>query len=106
MGKNVGRKLTDEWKEKISKNNAKYWLGKKYSTERKQRMSETTKLQDFSERRCLYKLISPNKEEFIAKDGLKKFAEDHNLSRSKLVSVSTGKRKHHKGWTCYKENNY
>lgn len=102
MGKFAGRKLTEEWKKKISQNNAKYWLGKKYSDARKKRMSKITKKQDFSWRCLSYEIISPTKKKYIVTYGLGKFCKIHNLSRSKMVSVSSGKRPHHKNWLCRK----
>lgn len=102
IGKNVGRKLSDEWKAKISKNNARYWLGKKYSPERIKKMSEISKKQDFSWKYVTYKIISPDGKEFVVSNGLNNFCIKHGLSRSKMLSVSSGRSKHHKLWRCHK----
>lgn len=114
--KAYGYKHTDEAKRKISKNNSKYWLGKKKSKETKNKISISKKgtkmhkntfnaLRKYRNENPQYniktwKLISPDGEIFIISNGLQKFADKNNLMRSKLVLVAQGKRNHHKGWKC------
>jgi len=49
------------------------------------------------------KLTDPNNNEYIVKN-LTQFANSNNLQRSLLNKVSSGERKHHKGWKCEKLN--
>ena len=101
-GKFLGRKLTNEWKEKIGKNNAKYWKGKRLSSKsiEKMKLTKNKNPTDQKWKYRKYKVISPLGEEFIIDDGLQKFSNLHNLLRGKLVSVAQGKRNHHKQWKC------
>ncbi len=46
-----------------------------------------------------FKLIDPNGNIYITKNGLTLFCEEHNLTGPNIHQVITGKRKHHKGWT-------
>lgn len=46
-----------------------------------------------------YLIIDPNNNKFYIK-GLKQFCKQFNLNVSAMSSVSTGNRKHHKGWKC------
>lgn len=46
-------------------------------------------------------LISPEGEKFSVY-GLGEFCRQHGLNQSHLFNVATGKRKHHKGWKCYR----
>lgn len=103
-GKNIGRKLSDEWKLKIKENNSKYWQGKNHSEETKIKLSNKNKGKEFPERRGNYKTISPTGEEFLT-NNLSEFCKEYNLQRTKMVSVSTGSRNHHKKWKCFKIDN-
>ncbi len=47
-----------------------------------------------------YKVISPTKEQFII-TSLSKFCKEHNLSRTDMVNVSLGKRRHCAGWIVF-----
>jgi len=49
-----------------------------------------------------YKVIDPDGKEYVVSNGLGKFCTKNNLCRSKMVSVSSGARNHHKGWRCIK----
>jgi hypothetical protein len=104
IGKNLGRKLSDEWKLKIKENNSKYWLGKKHSEETKMKLSKKNKGREFPERRNSYKITSPIGEVFLT-DNLSKFCKKNDLQRTKMISVSTGNRNHHKKWKCDKISN-
>lgn len=73
------------------------WLGKKHSEESKIKMSEN------SCKARKWKLVSPEGKTFIVdgkRMGFFVFCDQYKLSRCHLVSVATGKRKSHKGWTC------
>lgn len=100
-GKNIGRELNDEWKLKIKNNNAKYWLNKSHSEETKSKLRIINIGKEYPERRKTYKIISPTGEEFII-NNLSDFCKKNNLTRSKMVSVATGTRKHHKNFKCFK----
>jgi len=95
-----GIPIKQETKNKIKKNNAKYWLGKRVSEETKDKIREKRKKQDMSYLCKSYSIISPDGKKFIVQDGLEKFCKKHNLQRSKLVLVAQHKRKHHKKWKC------
>jgi len=99
-GKNVGRKLTKSWKQKIKDNNSKYWEGKNHSQKTINKIKKWRKNQDMSYRIKSYKVISPNDEIFIVDYGLQKFCDKHNLTRSHLINVAKNRRNHHKGWKC------
>jgi len=47
----------------------------------------------------VYKITTPDGEELII-TGLTKFCKENNLQQSKMSSVSTGNRIHHKGYKC------
>ena len=46
-----------------------------------------------------YAIISPEGEKFITKN-MAKFCREHNLDKTNMSSVVSGKSKHHKGWVC------
>jgi len=48
-----------------------------------------------------WEVVSPEGEVFTITN-IKKFCRDKNLSPSHMSSVSTGRRKQHKGWRCRK----
>ena len=50
-----------------------------------------------------YKLTDKDNNEYIVKN-ITQFAKDKNLQHSLLFKVSSGERKHHKGWKCEKIN--
>lgn len=45
-----------------------------------------------------YKLIDPNGVEYITKQGLTLFCEEHQLTPANMIKVLNGERNHHKGW--------
>lgn len=110
-----GYKHTEEAKNKISKNHSKHWLNKTKSEETKNRISKSKKgtkmhlntfeaLKKYNEENERYnikiwKLTSPNGKIIIVR-GLQKFADENNLTRSKLIAIANNKRNHHKGWKC------
>jgi len=102
QGVNKGRRLSQEWKNKIRANNAKYWTGKHHTNETKHKLSIRNKGRRLPDRCHTYNAVSPNGDKFVIKTGLKYFCEEHGLSRSKMVAVATGNRTHHRGWTCTK----
>lgn len=50
------------------------------------------------------KIVSPDGEVFVTKNGLTQFAKDHNLLLSCLCKVINGEQSHHKGWKKFKQN--
>ncbi len=99
-GQNIGRKLNNEWKKKIKDNNAKYWQGKNHDQETIDKIKKWRKTQDMTSRMKSYRVISPDNQIFIVDYGLQRFCDEHNLTRSQLINVAKGKRKHHKEWKC------
>jgi hypothetical protein len=104
-GRFLGRKLTPQWRNRIRKNNAKFWLGKHLSESTKEKLRQAVEIQDFSYRRNKYELESPKGETFTT-NNLKLFCKEQNLSRTKIMSISTGKRKYYKGWKCKRLTNW
>jgi len=100
-----GRLLTQEWKNKIKENNAKYWSGKHLSEETKEKLRNKHKLQDFSYRRNNYLIESPEGKIFSV-NNIIDFCKKHNLMRAKMISLSTGKQKYYKGWKCIRLTNW
>lgn len=100
MGKMKGRKLSQCWKDKISNNNAKYWLGKNHSLDTINKIKEKRKSQDMSYRRVSYLLTSPDDTTYIVSNGLQKFCDKFDLNRGHLIAVAKGIRNHSKGWKC------
>ena len=47
-----------------------------------------------------YNIITPTGENLIIKN-MRQFCIDNSLNPGNMSQVSKGKRKHHKGWTCY-----
>lgn len=105
------KKISEETKNKMSKNNAKYWLGKSRSPESIRKMSQSHKGKSLSElhKKSLskslkdkgtkeFKLISPTGELFEGKN-ISTFCREQNLSVSHISQVLNNKRSHHKGWT-------
>lgn len=91
---NIGIPCTDNTRKKISKSKTGKCVGKIYTKERSQKISNSL---------CKnkYKLISPNGKEFIIKN-ITNFALENNLSASALYAVVNKRRVHHKGWTVIK----
>lgn len=100
IGKNKGRKLTKEWKNKIKKNNARFWKNKHHSTETIEKIKNWRANQDMSYRFKQYKLTNPDGQEFIINNGLQKFCDTYKLNRPHLLAVAKGERNHSKGWKC------
>lgn len=108
----LGKKLSEETKKKISQSN----LGKKFTDAHKKKLSIARKKRIItSETRIKasntskgiinikqYKLMDPNGKEYITKNGLTAFCEEHDLCRPNILKVISGKRKHHKGWVAQK----
>ncbi len=85
-GNCLGIKLTKKHKQKISENNAKYWLNKNRSEETKLKLSKS------------FKIKSPSGQ-VIKNKNLSKFCEENNLNRRHMWEVINNRRKSHKGWT-------
>lgn len=98
-GRFVGRDLNLEWKKKISLNSAKYWQGKNIPKDAVEKTASKNRNKE-SKKTIHYILVDPSGKEIHIKNGLEKFCKENNLQRSHLVSVASGKRKHHKGWVC------
>ena len=89
-------------KKLISNNNAQYWKNKSLdkNTIKKIKRSKKQKKQDFSYKCAIYKVTDPTGKGYVVTKGLNDFCQLNNLCRSKMISVSTRHRKHHKGWKC------
>lgn len=59
--------------------------------------------QDTELKEKIFVVVSPNGE-IIKGKNIRQFCIDKNLNNSGLQMVISGKRKHHKGWTLYKES--
>lgn len=47
-----------------------------------------------------YSCFAPDGTEYVTKEGLTKFCEEHGLSSQNMVKVANGERRNHKGWRC------
>ena len=84
---NLGRKWSDSYKQKMSF----VTKGIKKTQEHKDKISEG------NSRKWL--ITKPNGEELEIKN-LQKYCKENNLNNSKMCSVASGLRKHHKKHTC------
>jgi group I intron endonuclease len=115
VSKNTGKKRTQETRNKMSdksknipktkehkKSLSKAWEKRKiehpHTKETLKKMSDSMLGKNAKN---TYKLIDPNKKEYIVKN-LTQFAKDNNLQSTLLSIVASGKRLHHKGWVCKK----
>lgn len=108
-GGNVPSEISLEARRKIS--NSK--KGKKLSKEHKRKLSESKKgckghkqskesIAKITESNSHYwQITDPEGNVFIIKN-LNKFCTENRLDQSNMWTVSTGKRKQHKGWRCEK----
>lgn len=102
-----GRTISEKTKNKIKKNNSKYWKNKSMHVNAKNGLNKHRKTQNMWYKCKVYQCISPEgKRYLIANTTLEKFCNYFNLQRSKMISVSSGDRIHHKGWGCSILNNY
>ncbi len=77
---------------------------KKYHLQKIQEITKTdewkeAKIKGDEKQKSTYEITTPNKEKFII-TGLNIFCKENNLSQSKMSSVVSGKRTHHKGYIC------
>jgi hypothetical protein len=125
-----GKKHTEEWKQQASRrnmgsNNSQYGISKTIEIKRKQSdfmknnnpMKDPEIVKKFSASRTGTKrkketvekiaeslaktwiVTSPSGEIYFIKN-LNKFCRENGLDTSNLHAVSTGRKKHHKGWKC------
>ena len=80
-----GFKHSEETKQKISKNNARYWKGKKRSEEARQKMSETQKGKTFSEE-TRKKISKSLKGKTLSEETRKKISKSQNTTGFYRVS--------------------
>lgn len=75
----------------------------KMSLKRKQRITKqsTKELTSKSGERFIYKVLSPNNNEYIITN-VRKFCRENDLDCSSMIKVSNGKAKTHKGWKIEK----
>lgn len=85
-----GKVLSEETKKKISESN----IGKSLSSAVKQKIST-------SSCKFLYKVTNPSAEVEIIRN-LRKYCKANKLDISHMIKVSSGKRKHHKGYKIEK----
>jgi len=88
---NKGKKFSEEHKEKLKIKRAE----RKITKETRRKCSKTSKGKINIKK---FKIMNPDGEEFITKQGLTKFCEENNLSAPNMIKVANGERKHHKGW--------
>jgi hypothetical protein len=86
---NLGRKWSDEYKQKMSF----VTKGIKKTQEHKNKISEGNSKK--------WLITKPDGEELEIKN-LQKYCKENNLNASKMCSVASGLRKHHKNHTCLK----
>ncbi len=97
-----GMHLEDKSKLKISINNARYWAGKQPSPEKILKEKTTKASRKYKMNKCKYKAISPTGDEYIIEDTMERFCKEHGLTRTKMISLSSGKIKAYRGWQCQK----
>lgn len=85
-----GRKLSEEHRRKCSLAN----LGNHHTEETKQKLREANSNN--------YIIISPEGIKYEASNGLLVFGQQHKLDESALASCARGEYKHHKGWQCFR----
>ena len=106
----LGRKQSEEARRKISESRK----GIKFSTQHKYNLSVARQKRITTLETCrkmsitssghinikLFKVKSPEGEEFITHHGLSLFCRENNLNCKNLHHVANGKRRHSKGWTA------
>lgn len=74
------------------------FLGNKHTEETKQKLREANSNN--------YVIISPEGLKYEANDGLLVFGQQHGLDESALASCARGEYKHHKGWQCFRVEDF
>jgi hypothetical protein len=94
-GKKHSEKVIEDLKNRIFSDETR----RKMSINRKKRVTKqsTKELTSRSCEKFMYKVISPNKTEFIITN-VRKFCRENDLDCSSMIKVSKGKIKHYKGW--------
>ena len=89
VANNKGVKLSKETKLKIKENNSKYWLGKKYSLEKRQKMSDES----------IAKKTVINLETGIFFYSVKEAADAHNINYNSLMGMINPNKHTHRNKT-------
>lgn len=89
-----GRKLSEEHRKKCAVAN----LGNHHTEETKQKLREANSNN--------YIIISPESIKYEASNGLLVFGQQHKLDESALASCARGEYKHHKGWQCFRVEDF
>lgn len=94
------RKISESNKNKIFSEEHKLNLSiaRKKRIIKKETREKTSKTSKGKINIKLFKLTDPDGNEYITVNGLTVFCEEHNLTRSNMIKVANGQRKHHKGW--------
>lgn len=90
---NKGKSVSDEVKEKIRQKNK----GRKQTEEHKLKRAQK-KSKEFT-------LLNPYGK-IVSGKNVSQFCKDNNLNKGHIFNVISGKRKHHKGWTTPKINDF
>lgn len=101
-----GRHHTDETKEKISicgRGDGNGFYGKHHTDETKEKIRKV-QVGCKSKFSKSYEITYPNGSKIIIK-GIRQFCRDNNLSHQLMCAVSKGKQKHHKGYKCMEIHN-
>lgn len=94
-----GKTHSEEYIKYLKQRNFSEETRMRMSLKRKQRITKqsTKELTSKSCERFIYKVVSPNKEEFIITN-VRKFCRENNLDCSSMIKISKGKLKTYKGW--------
>ncbi len=90
----TGRTLSEEHRKKCAIAN----LGNKHTEETKQAIREANSNK--------YIAISPDSVRYEINDGLLVFGQQYGLDESALASCARGEYKHHKGWQCFRVEDF
>jgi len=93
-----GTTIKTETKQKISKNNGRYWKGKHLSIQTKNKLREKNKKQDMSYQHVKYTLLSPDNKIIITTKGLSHFLKEHNIPKTCFYRLVKNPAKKYKGW--------
>lgn len=96
----LGRKHTDESKQKIRENHSNYWDGKNHTESSKKKISEANRGGRLQQICNTYEFISPDGTIHVVDSGLRHFCNEHGLNLPCIRRVIAGERKNHKKWTA------